>query len=74
MCRLGRSLKICGTINDNVVLERDRFGGERVMVWGRHYVGRKTYLVIINGNLEAHELRLGRSQVRLRKEEGCAWD
>lgn len=37
----------------NCLLERDRFGGGSVMVWGGIMGGRKTGLVFINGNLNA---------------------
>jgi len=37
----------------NCMLERDRFGGGSVIVWGGIMGGRKTDLVIINGNLNA---------------------
>jgi len=39
--------------NDHNVLERDRFGGGSVMVWGGIMGGRKTDLVVVNGNLNA---------------------
>jgi len=37
----------------NCLLERDRFDGGSVIVWGWIMGGRKTDLVIINGNLNA---------------------
>jgi len=39
--------------DDRCVLERDRFGGGSVMVWGGIMGGRKTDLVVVNGNLNA---------------------
>lgn len=38
---------------DNCLLERDRFGGGSVMVWGGIMGDRKTDLVVIPGNLNA---------------------
>ena len=38
---------------DNCIVERDRFGGGSVMVWGGICNGRKTPLVVIEGNLTA---------------------
>ena len=38
---------------DNCLLERDRFGGGSVMVWGGIMGGRKTNLIIISGILNA---------------------
>lgn len=38
---------------DNCLLERDRFGGGSVMVWGGIMGDRKTNLVVIPGNLNA---------------------
>lgn len=40
---------------DACVVERDRFGGGSVMVWGGIMGGHKTELVIVNGNLNAQE-------------------
>ena len=36
---------------DACVLERDRFGGDPVMVWGRISLGLKSPLIVIAGNL-----------------------
>lgn len=38
---------------DACLLERDRFGGGSVMVWGGIMGGRKTELVVIHGNINA---------------------
>lgn len=38
---------------DCCVIQRDRFGGGSVMVWGGICGGRKTRLLVINGNLNA---------------------
>ena len=38
---------------DNCLLERDRFGGGSVMVWGGIMGGRKTDLIVITGILNA---------------------
>ena len=41
--------------SDAYVIERNRFGGGSVMVWGWIKGGRKTELVIVNGDLNAAE-------------------
>lgn len=38
---------------DACVLQRNRFGGGSVMIWGGIMGGRKTRLVVVNGNLNA---------------------
>ena len=38
---------------DNCLIERDRFGGESVMVWGGIIGRRKTNLIVVQGNLNA---------------------
>ena len=38
---------------DACVIERDRFGGGSVLVWGRIMGGNKTRLIVINGNINA---------------------
>ena len=38
---------------DNCLSERDRFGGGSVMVWGGIMGGRKTHLIVVQGNLNA---------------------
>lgn len=43
--------------NNNCVLERDKFGGGGVMVWGGICHGRKTRLVIVEGNMTAARYR-----------------
>lgn len=43
--------------DDSCVVERDRFGGGSVMVWGGISYGRKTPLVVINGNMDAVKYR-----------------
>ncbi len=43
--------------NANCVIERDRFGGGGVMVWGGICHGRKTPLVVIDGTLTAARYR-----------------
>jgi len=40
-----------GRVAQKCLLERDRFGGGSVIVWGGIMGGRKMDLVIINGNL-----------------------
>lgn len=42
---------------DSCVIERDRFGGGSVMVWGGIAYGRRTQLHIIRGNLNAIRYR-----------------
>jgi hypothetical protein len=42
---------------DCCVIERDRFGGDSVMVWGGIVYGRRTQLHIIRGNLNAIKYR-----------------
>jgi hypothetical protein len=36
---------------DACILERDRFGGGSVMVWGEIFHGLKSPLIVIDGNL-----------------------
>ena len=38
---------------DNCLIERDRFGGGIVMVWGGIYGRRKTNIIVVQGNLNA---------------------
>ena len=38
---------------DNCLIERDRFGGESVMVWGGIMGRGKTILIVVQGNLNA---------------------
>ena len=38
---------------DNCPIERDRFGGGSVMVWGGIMGRRKTNLIVVQGNLNA---------------------
>ena len=38
---------------DNFLIERDRFGGESVMVWGGIMGRKKTDLIVVQGNLNA---------------------
>ena len=38
---------------DNCLIERDRFGGGSVMVWGGIMGSRKTNLIVVQGNLNA---------------------
>ena len=40
-------------IADNCLIERDRFGGGSVMVWGGIMGRRKTNLIVVQGNLNA---------------------
>ena len=44
---------------DTCVVERDRFGGGSVMVWGGNSHGLKSQLVVIDGNLTAARYRDG---------------
>ena len=38
---------------DNCLIERDRFAGGSVMVWGGIIGSRKTNLIVVQGNLNA---------------------
>ena len=38
---------------DNCVLERDRFGGDELIVWAGILCGHKTSLIFVDGNLTA---------------------
>ena len=40
-------------MDKNDIVERDRYGGGSIMIWGRCHSG-KTELVTINGSLNAH--------------------
>ena len=42
-----------GRFADNCLIERDRFGGGDVMVWGGIMGRRKTNLIVAQGNLNA---------------------
>ena len=39
---------------DNCLIEKDRFGGGNVMVWGGIMGRRKTNLIVVRGNLNVH--------------------
>ena len=46
-----------GEMKDCCIIERGRFGGGSVMVWGGIAYGRRTQLHIIRGNLNAIRYR-----------------
>ena len=42
-------------MDENNIIERDRYGGGSVMIWGEICHSGKTELVTVNGGLNAHQ-------------------